>query len=159
MTSILDDDATFDREYTKVKKTIFNYFSKNGITDKLTDLIDNSEFVEFKSVRSKKFLNKHRPTFLILIKWEMLEKFYEGTPIPTDENSLITSKVTMIQELLLTPLMSSMGRNIIAKEKDVLLGEISSDLKDLERFIVSSIFTVDVDGLQKDSICSLRLFA
>jgi isoleucyl-tRNA synthetase len=64
---LTDEDYQQMSEIKEIRKRLLSYINIETLIEKIRDFIDESEYLDFKSKRSKKFIDTKRPVFYILI--------------------------------------------------------------------------------------------
>lgn len=64
---LTEQDYNDIRDIEDIKKRVLSYIEIPTLIEKISEFINNSEFIEFKNERSKKFIDKRRPIFYISI--------------------------------------------------------------------------------------------
>jgi hypothetical protein len=136
------EEKVLNSEARKIRDILITYFSQNKIVEIISNIIDESYIVNFKSIRAKKFLNKNQPLFLLIIDWDKMNEKYTIKP----KELIVNFKLSVIRNEIILPLVES------------LPCEISKEVIESLDIIVSSIFVIRVNSEEYDSECKIRLF-
>lgn len=177
---ISDDDDESLKKLVKFRKRLTSRFEPSFIVDKMREIIDSSEFVDFYDNRAKKFIDVARPVFKLKI--EITEELLEEMPndkiskildeginydVSTDEgknhlNAIIDYKLIVLQYQIFDPFLTILfeeltilekekGNEELLKEKEEIY-RLFPDIKDLEKFFLPSIFKALVESAKGDLI-------
>lgn len=126
-----------------IKKALFSYIDKEKLLKRIIDIIDESEFIDFKNARSRKFIDLKRPSFnLILNKEKILnDKKYNPTNIESFSNE--KEEIEFLSNIVYS--------EIINKVTDYINDNIHKN-KDFEDYILDKEifkdYELDKDGLK-----------
>lgn len=177
---ISDDDDESLKKLVKFRKRLTSRFEPSFIVDKMRELIENDEYVEFFDARAKKFIDVTRPIFKLKIDltedllkeipYEKLTKILAkgiNTNAETKEgrdhlDTIIDYKLIVLQYKIFDPFLTILFEEltVLEKEKDneELLKEkeeiyrLFPDIKDLEKFFLPSIFKALIESAKGDLI-------
>ena len=167
----IDDDESL-KKLINFRKRLTSRFEPFFIVEKMRELIENDDRINFYDDRAKKFIDNVRPIFKLkldlteeLLKEfpskkidkfmeESLDKSYVSTE--TDLNNIIDYKLMVIQYRIFDPFMTILfeelktlegeeGNEKLKKEKEEIY-RLFPDFKNLERFFLPSIFKVLIDS-------------
>lgn len=71
-----ENDLILMNEIQAIKNHVFNVIDKKKIVEVLVDIVDDSEIVNFKNERSKKFIDHERPILNLVIDKTKMEDVY-----------------------------------------------------------------------------------
>lgn len=127
-------------EYIAIKRHIKACFDMNKFLDIMKECIDNSEHFEFNSERSRKFINKQRPIFILK------SSLTEGVTLRDKTESEVDEFTNMIVKHLSDEILNKISDNMMNilsdPEKYHDLCNVDKDLVDL---VITNIYKVNID--------------
>ena len=84
---LTEEDYTEIEDIKEIRKRLISYINIDVLIDTIRDIVDKSEFVDFKNNRSKKFIDKKRPVFYLKINKSCFksEKYKSKQEFRTEE--------------------------------------------------------------------------
>ena len=116
--------------------------------EEMKRLIDTSSCINFMSERSKRFFSLRAGTTTLHLDLVEAMKKYEAPSemifeLPEDhEEEIIDFKVSIVFRELCDPLLQSLYQSLIGDDDSKLLNELPFDKKELETFLLTSIFGI-----------------
>ena len=130
-------DADILGTINTIKKDITSYFDIEKFIDKLRVIIDDCPDFEFRSVTAKKFIRTDKPTFVLKMNKELLEKL-------KNSNLDLSKKVDKVSQVIAAEIISEISVFIT----DCLIdSDKSKDLftslpEKAAIFLISNIYTI-----------------
>lgn len=135
-----EEDKRDINDIEEVKKVLSAYLDKNKLIKKFIEIIENSDIIDFKNERSKKFIDSRRPMFNLVIDFKKIQE-KEKHPITFSSEA---DEVRFFSNIL--------HDEILFKVTDYIQTSVHSD-PDLESFILNKEifkdYKDDKDGLKK----------
>ena len=134
----------------RVKESIANFIDRKVMIQKIRELIDNSEVIEFYSQRTRKYISLTRPVFIVRVNESEFKKKYNRELTETNEiydllNNIIFEDIIrnytkflldIVRSDKFTTALRSKLKNMNCQIDPALL----EDLSELSEFAVSSSF-------------------
>lgn len=143
------------KKFITYKNNLMHSIGINNFINKMKEIIDNSKHFEFRSLKSKMYINKDRPIFILKIKDEYNKKIIEENFDDLNVADKITSKITdFIKEDIIFK-VSKFIMDCIQNDKELkeCFDSFDETLKDL---CASNVF--GIRNSIKDNIIYLEYF-
>jgi hypothetical protein len=174
--SSADEDKI--RKILRFRKRLTSSFEPEFIKKTISELVDNSENVDFVNDRAKKFIDPKQPVFKLNIplKPETLKKYPDENvknilkrgliaDISTSDgakqlDSITNYKLMVLQEEIMNPLLTILFEKLeeLEKSDEAARNEMNDifksmpEVKDLKRFLIPNIFKVLVESVKQDLV-------
>jgi hypothetical protein len=146
--SELDEDKKLLNKIAAFRSHLLSFFNKEAMQEEMKRLIDTSSCINFMSERSKRFFSLRAGTTTLHLDLVEAMKKYEAPSemifeLPEDhEEEIIDFKVSIVFRELCDPLLQSLYQSLIGDDDSKLLNELPFDKKELETFLLTSIFGI-----------------
>lgn len=102
-------------DMTKIKKNLKSCMDMDLLVNKTIEIIDDSKSFEFRSSRSKKFIDRNDPTFLLTCKTVDFSKVNKDSI--TEINKLTNNVTEIIKNEIINKIGDFITTSVIDKEK------------------------------------------
>ena len=139
-------------EFLKIKKSLKSCMDVNIFINKMKEIIDESENFSFRSERSKKFIDKNNPEFILTYK-KLNTKNIDTSKV-SDMNKLTEKVTNIVFDEILSKASEFITESITDKEKfDQLFKDIPEEFSSKNIF---NIYTIRVSI--KDNAIIIKYF-
>jgi hypothetical protein len=153
-----DKDYEAINEIKKITHTIFYYIDKDLLLERIRNIVDESQIVNFRNERSKKFIDKNRPVLYLVVDKDLLIKNNQLPKFNTeDQEASFYSNIAFTEVLSkINAFINDCAHNN-SDIQEFLNGR--SLFKDLEKdgvlaksSLFSSIFGIRIDRTNKNNV-------
>lgn len=162
---LTEEDYKTINNIIQLKKKIFQCIDMDNFIKRAVEIIDKSELVSFKNERVKKFIDKRRPNFILIVDKDKAMKQEQITSFSDEEAECkfysdiiyneVISKVTEIIKSALDDLNKDEAEQIykeypIFKDEDKGNKDLMNGFKQMA--IISSLYGMRLDKENKNNI-------
>ena len=159
----LDEDKKLLNKIAVFRSHLLSFFNKEAIQEEMKKLIDQSSCISFMSERSKKFFSLRTGTTMLNL--DLLEAMKKYPPTSdamfedpaSYEDTIIDFKVSIVFRELCDPLLQRLYDSLVGDDTNRLLNDLPFDKKELEQFLLTSIFGISCNGMVDSAISEFQV--
>lgn len=156
---LTENDYELMQQLKHVKKELFSYVNMEVLVDQIVDFITKCPMIDFRNERAKKYIDRKRPVFYLVVDLEASKEKYKNFNFKTDKEEVqyysniihieIISRVTTFINQSLKDV------NFIdkVKDNDIFKDNTEEEKELLLKFgIITTLFGLRLDEKNKSSI-------